>query len=135
MNATEQQWGLSRHRPNSAFDVMALAASADGLKVRQYFLTGLTTGFPASVLVIQRLCPAQPSLLADIVSRRTALIVKQTMHGDVLLPAIVFTPVSDRHPLLRPDGTLSQATRNQFVRLLLDFALVLRTLPERLGAW
>ncbi|HKI38311.1 MAG TPA: chemotaxis protein CheB [Gemmataceae bacterium] len=135
MNATEQQRGRSRHRPNSAFDVMALAASAGGLKARSYLLTGLPTDFPASVLVVQRLCHDQPSLLADILSRRTALMAKQTVDGDVLPTANVFTPVPDRHPLVRPDGTVSQAPRVQFVRPLYDSAFALGTLPGALGGW
>ena len=134
MNATEQQ-RESWHRPNSAFDVIALAASAGGLKARSYLLAGLPTDFPASVLVVQRLCPDHPSLLADILSRRTALMVKQTMNGDVLRPATVFTPIPDRYPLVRPDRTGSQATRVQFVRPLSDSAFALRTLAGRLGEW
>ena len=135
MNATEQQRGRSRRRPNSAFDAMTLAASAGGLKGRSYILAGLPTDFPASVLAVQRLCPDQPSLLADILSRRRALMVKQTMAGDVLRPATVFPPVSDRRPVVRPDGAVSQATRVPFVRPLSDFAFALRTLAGKLGGW
>ena len=57
------------------------------------------------------------------------------MDGDVLRPATVFTPVSDQHPLVRPDGTVSQAQRVQFVRPLYDFAFALRTLAGALGGW
>jgi two-component system chemotaxis response regulator CheB len=104
MTATEQRWCRSRHRPNIAFDVVALEASPGGPKA------GLPTDFPASVLVVQRLCPDQPSLLADILSRRTALMVKQTVNGNVLRPATVFTPVPDRHLLVRPTRAVSHAT-------------------------
>ena len=135
MTATEQQRGRSRRRPNSAFDGKTLAASAGGLTARSYILAGLPTDFPASVLVVQRFCPDQPSLLAGILSRRTALMVNQTINGNVLRPAAVFTPVSDRRPLVRPDETVSQAQRVQFVRPLYDFAFALRTLAGALGGW
>jgi chemotaxis response regulator CheB len=130
VNASEQQRGRFRHRPNSAFDVMTLVASAGGQKARIYLLALLPSDFPASVLVVQLLYPDQPSLTGDILSRRTALMVKQTMHGQVPL-----TPVPDRHPLVRPDGTVSQATRVRFVRPLSDRAFALRTLVGRLGGW
>ncbi len=143
MNATEQQRGRSRHHPNSAFDGMTTDSAFDGmtlgalagrLTARRNVLAGLLTDSPASVLV-QRLCPDQPSLLAGILSRRTALMVKQTINGNVLRPAAVFTPVPDRHRLVRPDGTVSQATRVPFVRPLSDFALALRTLAGWLEGW
>jgi two-component system chemotaxis response regulator CheB len=129
MTATEQRWCRSRHRPNIAFDVVALEASPGGPKA------GLPTDFPASVLVVQRLCPDQPSPLADILSRRTALMVEQTVDGDVLRPATVLTPVPERHLPVRPDGTVSQAPRIQSVRPLYDVAFALRTLAGRLGGW
>ena len=110
---------------------MTLAASVGGLKAPSYILAGLPADFPASVLVIQRHCPYQPTRLADILSRRTALRVKQTMDGDVQRPATVF----DRRPLVRPDGAVSRATRMQCVRPLSDFAFALRMLAGRLGGW
>jgi len=114
---------------------VALAASPGGPKALNCILAGLPTDFPASVLVVQGLCPDEPSLLADILSRLTALMVKQTADGDVLRPANVFTPVPDRHLLVRPDGTVFQAPRVQFGRPLYDFAFALRTLAGALGGW
>ena len=132
MSASERQWGRPRHHPNIAFDV---AASLGGLKAQSYILAGLPTDFPASALVVQHLCQKQPCLLIDIRGRRTALMAKQTVDGDVLRPANGFTPVPDRHLLVRPDGSVSQAPRVQFVRPLYDFAFALRTLLGALGGW
>ena len=132
MNATEQQWGPSRHRPNIAFDVLA---SPGGPEALDGILPGLPTDFPASVLVVQLPCPDQPGLLADNRSRHTVLMVKQTGYGDVLHPSNGFTHVPDRHRLVRPDGTVSQAPRVRFVCLLYDFAFALRTLAGVLGGW
>jgi chemotaxis response regulator CheB len=64
VTATEQQRSRCRHRPNSAFDVMALAASAGGLKAWSHILTGLPTDFPASVLV-QHHCQKQHSAASE----------------------------------------------------------------------
>ena len=62
-------------------------------------------------------------------------MVKQTVDGDVFRPATFFTPVPDRHLLVRPDGTVSQATRVQFVRPLCDISRALRTMAAALGGW
>jgi two-component system chemotaxis response regulator CheB len=114
--------------------VVALAASLVRPKVLKCILAGLPTDFPPSV-VVQRLCPDQPSLLADILSRLTALMVKQTEGGHLLRPANVFTPGLDRHLRVRPDGTVSQAPRVQYVGPLYDFACALRTLAGALRGW
>jgi len=135
VNATQQQRGPSRHRPKIAFDVVTLAASPGRSKALNWDLAGLPTDFPASVVVVQLLCSDQLSFLADILNRHTALMVKQTVDGDVLRLANVFTPVPDRHLLLRPDGTVSQAPRVQFVRPLYEFAFALRTMAGALGRW
>ena len=45
--------------------------------------------------------------MADIISRRSALTVKQAEEGDRLKPGCVFIAPPDRHLLVNPDGTLS----------------------------
>jgi hypothetical protein len=88
-------------------------------------LARLPIDFPASVLVNQRLWPNRPSVL----SRRTALMIKQTVYGNVLRPATFFPDCR----LVRPDATASQAPRVQFVRLLCDISRALRTMATALG--
>jgi two-component system chemotaxis response regulator CheB len=135
VNATEQQRGRSQRHPNSAFNMMALTASAGRLKARCYFLAGPATNVLASPPAVQSVCPEQANLLADILSHRTALMVKQTMDGDVLRLAPVFIPVPDRHPIVIPDGTVSQASRDQFVLPLYDLVFALRMPAVALGVW
>jgi two-component system chemotaxis response regulator CheB len=56
--------------------------------------------------------------MADILSRRTSLRVKQAEEGDRLAPATVSIAPPDRHLLVNPDGTLSlsQSELVHFVR-------------------
>lgn len=129
MLAIGQQGCHTSHRANVTFE--APAVSPGGPKPVIDMQSGLPIDFPASVLVVQRLCPDRPSLL----SLGTALMVKQTVHGNVLRLVTFFTPVPDRHRLVRPDGTASQATRVQFVRLLCDISSALRTMATALGGW
>ena len=106
------------HFPNAAFDVVALASSAGGLAALSRVLSALPPNFPAAIAVVQHLDPRHRSLMADILSRRTALKVKQAEEGDVLNPATVYIASPNRHLLVNPDGTLSlsQSELVHFVR-------------------
>ncbi len=91
----------------AAFDVVALAASAGGLTAISKVMAGLPANFPASIVVVQHLDPRHRSLMADILSRRTSLRVKQAEEGDRLTTATVYIAPPDRHLLVNPDSTLS----------------------------
>ena len=109
---------LPYHFPHAAFDVVALAASAGGLTALSQVLAGLTADFPATLVVVQHLDPRHRSLMADILSRRTALRVKQAEEGDRLASATVYIAPPNRHLLVNPDGSLSlsQSELVHFVR-------------------
>jgi two-component system, chemotaxis family, protein-glutamate methylesterase/glutaminase len=113
-----QRRDIPLYFPNAAFDVVALAASAGGLTALSHVLSALPSDFPAAVVVVQHLDPRHRSLMADILSRRTALRVKQAEEGDVLTPAMVYIAPPNRHLLVNPDGTLSlsQSELVHFVR-------------------
>src|SRR5437773_10632434 len=91
----------------SGFDVVALAASAGGLNALSHVLAALPADFPATLVVVQHLDPRHRSLLADILSRRTSLRVKEAEEGEQLSPATVYIAPPNRHLLVNPDGTLS----------------------------
>jgi two-component system, chemotaxis family, protein-glutamate methylesterase/glutaminase len=106
------------HFPNAAFDIVALAASAGGLAALSHLLAALPADFLGAVVVVQHLDPHHRSLIADILSRRTALRVKQAEEGDRLCPTTVHIAPPNRHLLVNPDGTLSlsQSGLVHFVR-------------------
>jgi two-component system chemotaxis response regulator CheB len=93
----------------SAFDVVAVAASAGGLQALSGVLSLLPADFPAALVVVQHLDPRHRSLMADILSRRTALKVKQAEEGDELSPGTVHIAPPNKHLLVNPDGTLTLA--------------------------
>ena len=103
---------------DAAFDVVALAASAGGLTALSNVLADLPAGFPAGILVVQHLDPRHRSLMADILSRRTHLEVKQAEEGDRLAGGRVYIAPPNRHLLLNGDGSLSltQTELVHFVR-------------------
>lgn len=103
---------------NTAFDIVAIAASAGGLKALSQVLSHLPTDFPAAVLVVQHLDRSHRSLMADILRRQISLPIKQTEDGDKLSPGEVYIAQPNYHVLVNSDGTLSlsQSPIVNFVR-------------------
>ncbi len=124
--------------PNAAFDVVALASSAGGLEALSQVLTALPADFPAALVVVQHLDPRHRSLMAEILSRRTALRVQQAQAGDSLTPGTVYIAPPNRHLLVNGDGTLSlsQSELVHFVRPSADllFESVAASYKERVIA-
>lgn len=110
------------HFPNVAYNVVAIAASKGGLKAISQIVSALPPDFPAAITVVQHLCPDYRSYLAEILSSRTALQVKQAEEGDLLRPGTIYTPVPNKHLLVNPNGTLSlsDAPKVNFVRPAAD---------------
>jgi two-component system chemotaxis response regulator CheB len=101
-----------------AYDVVALAASAGGFGALSAVLGALAAGFPAPILVVQHLDPRHRSLMAQILSRRTALAVTEAVQGDKVESGHVFIAPPNHHLLLNADGTMSltQTELVHFVR-------------------
>ena len=104
--------------PHAAFDVVAIAASAGGLRALTALLAGLPADFPAAIAIVQHLDPRHSSLMAEILSRHTPLGIKEAEDGECLRPSVVFLAPPDRHLLANVDGTLSlsHAELVRFVR-------------------
>lgn len=102
----------------TAYDIVAIAASAGGLRALTIVLESLPADFPAAVVVVQHLDPRHRSLMADILSRRTPLKVKQAEDGDRLEPGTVHIAPPNKHLLVDPDGTISLSSSElvHFVR-------------------
>ncbi|BAY44868.1 CheB methylesterase [Scytonema sp. HK-05] len=124
--------------PNVAYNVVAIAASRGGLKAISQIVSALPPGFPAAIIVVQHLSPQFPSYMAEILSKRTALQVKQAEQGDVLRPGTVYIAVPGKHLLVNPNGTLSlsDAPKMNFVRPAADkmFASVAANFQGRVFA-
>ena len=121
--------------PTPAYEIVAVAASAGGLTALSELLAPLPADFAATLVVVQHLDPRHRSLLADILSRRTRLKVKQAEEGEQLQPATVYIAPPDRHLLITPSGTVSltQSELVHFVRPSADllFESVAASYKER----
>jgi two-component system, chemotaxis family, protein-glutamate methylesterase/glutaminase len=100
------------------FEIVALAASAGGLRALTDVLATLPADFRATLVVVQHLDPRHRSLMAEILNRRTALRVQEAREGDALQPGIAYIAPPNRHLLVNPDSTLSlsQTELVHFVR-------------------
>jgi two-component system chemotaxis response regulator CheB len=106
------------HFPNTAFDVVVMAASLGGIAALSQVLSALPANFPAALMVVQHLSPTSPSRLVDLLGHRTALAVHWAEYGDVLHPGVVYLAPPNHHMLLSRSGhiSLSQSAPVQFAR-------------------
>lgn len=110
-----------RARPHGVpppFDIVAIVASAGGLKALMSVLSAIPEDVGAAIVIVQHLDPRHRSLMADILDRHTELQTRQAVEGDVITPGTVYIAPPDRHLLVNPDGTLSlsQTALVHFVR-------------------
>jgi two-component system chemotaxis response regulator CheB len=101
-----------------AYDVVAVASSAGGVVALGRVLPQLPADFSAAVLVVQHLDPRHRSVMAEILSRRTALRVVEAVHGQPVEPGTVYVAPPNRHLLVGPGGrvSLSDSELVHFVR-------------------
>ncbi|WP_375515969.1 chemotaxis protein CheB [uncultured Nostoc sp.] len=122
------------HFNNAAFDIVAIAASAGGLTALIKVLS-IPPEFTAAIAIVQHLAPKHRSFLAEILGRRTDIIVKQAKEGDCLTPGTAYVAPPNRHLLVNGDGTLSlsQSELVNFLRPSADllFESVAATYKDR----
>jgi two-component system chemotaxis response regulator CheB len=84
------------------YDVVAVGASAGGLKSLFKLLGPLPVAFPASILVVLHLSPEHPSHLAEVLERRLALKVHQARDGHEMSPGTVYVAAPNLHLVAEP---------------------------------
>jgi two-component system chemotaxis response regulator CheB len=104
--------------PDADFSLIAIATSQGGLKAISEILSVLPADFPAAITIVQHLSAKSHSYMAEILTGRTALRVKPAEDGERLRPGTVYTPVPDKHLLVKADKTLylSDEPKVNFVR-------------------
>jgi two-component system chemotaxis response regulator CheB len=88
-------------------DVIAVAASAGGLRALSSPLSTLPPNFSPCVVVVQHVSPRHPSRLAEILRREAKRDVEEARDGDQLQPGRVYIAPPDQHLLINPDGTIT----------------------------
>src|ERR1039457_2913843 len=93
--------------------VIAVAASAGGLKALSVILGGLPKDFPAAIAIVMHLSPEHKSILAEILNSRTQLEVRQARTGDILCHSSVFVAPPNHHLLVAKSGRLKLSSRSE----------------------
>lgn len=101
------QPGAPAHGDLTAFDVVAIASSAGGVRALAEVLGPLREDFPVPILVVKHLDPRHRTVLADVLARRCELTVKLAEAGETVQPGVVYLAPPDRHLLVAADGALS----------------------------
>ena len=96
-----------RGQAEPAFGIVAIAASAGGLNAITLLIRALPADFPVPLVIVQHLDPRHRSLIADILSRRTKLHVKQAEEGERIAVGSVYIAPPNRHLLVNADHSLS----------------------------
>jgi two-component system, chemotaxis family, protein-glutamate methylesterase/glutaminase len=121
--------------PLAAFKIIALAASAGGLKALTEVLAALPAELPVSVVVVQHLDRRHRSLMAEILDRRTLINVKEAANGEHLHAGTAYIAPPDHHLLINRGGwvSLTQTELVHFVRPSADllFESVAASFRER----
>jgi two-component system, chemotaxis family, protein-glutamate methylesterase/glutaminase len=104
--------------PAPLFDIVAIAASAGGLRAISALLEFMPAEFPIPLAVVQHLDPHHRSLLVQILARRTRLQVAQAEDGLRLRAGWVYVAPPDQHFLVNADmtATLTRTELVHFVR-------------------
>lgn len=108
-----------------AFDIIAIAVSADGIKALNKIFSALAADFPIPIVVVKHLAPNYRSFLASILSYHTSLMVKQAEDGEIMHPSAIYIAPPNYHLLVKTEGilSLSQSAKVHFVRPSADILL------------
>jgi two-component system chemotaxis response regulator CheB len=99
--------GVEPGESASTFPVVAVAASAGGLRALERLFGQLPVGFPGAILVVLHLDRRNPSILAQLLGRHTALSVREARDGDLVEPGIIYVAPPDRHLVIGADERIA----------------------------
>jgi two-component system, chemotaxis family, CheB/CheR fusion protein len=102
---------IEKEKSAPSFTVVGIGASAGGLEAISELLAGIAPLSGMAFLVVQHLAPLRPSLLSELLSRRTAMAVVEAVDGMVIeidhvyvIPPNTSMSIAQRHIRLRPRG-------------------------------
>jgi two-component system, chemotaxis family, protein-glutamate methylesterase/glutaminase len=85
-------------------DVMAIGASTGGPNALTRLLAGLPASLPVPVVVVQHMPPLFTRLLAERLSAKSSLRVREAADGDLLAPGDVLIAPGDLHMTVEDTG-------------------------------
>ena len=95
------------------YSVIAIGASAGGLKALKEVLSALPADLNASVLIVQHLDPNHKSLMAILLQRESKIKVKEAENGETIKAGVAYIAPPNKH-MLATDGRI-ELTMTAFV--------------------
>src|SRR5213075_2270527 len=86
--------------------IVVIGASAGGVEALTELVNGLPADFDAPVIIVLHIPADHPSLLPNILSRKSKLPVMAAEEGMHAQPGTVYVAPPDRHVLIDNDGML-----------------------------
>jgi two-component system chemotaxis response regulator CheB len=104
--------------PKSAFDVVAIAASAGGVSALTTFLDLLPAELGATIVIVQHVDPRHKSLMPQVIGRHCKMPVTHAENGTIVKPGHVYLAPPGQHMLVNRRGevTLTDTELVNFVR-------------------
>jgi two-component system CheB/CheR fusion protein len=88
------------------FELVAIAASAGGLKALTTILERLPATFPVPIAIAKHINPKHSSLLAEILKRRSQLVVKEVKTGERLQSGVAYLAPPNQHITIGADDRI-----------------------------
>ncbi|HZG40816.1 MAG TPA: chemotaxis protein CheB [Nodosilinea sp.] len=111
--------------PAAEFDIVAIAASAGGIKALNQLLPQLPADFAAALLIVLHLSPHMASLLPRTLNPLSTLAVKDAETGAAIEASTIYTAPPDHHLLINADRSLrlTHSKKVNFARPAADCTL------------
>jgi two-component system chemotaxis response regulator CheB len=93
------------------FDIVAIGASAGGVKAIMTVLADMPKDFPAPIVFVQHLDPMYKTSMAEILQWNCKLKVKKAENGEDLEQGVVYVAPANRHMLVNNKKNLSRPLR------------------------
>ena len=111
----------NEQRAGGKVNIVAIGASAGGLRALTTVISEFPTDFPVPTLVVQHLDPRHPSHLADILDRHAVIRVVEATDGQEVEAGVAYVAPPGRHMLLeRSRIRLTTTQLVHFVRPSVD---------------
>ena len=110
------------YSPEARKGVVVVASSAGGVVALKTLVAGLPASFPLPILICHHVQRDRPSMLVDILARRTRLQVTEARDGAEPSPGLIHVAPPNHHLVMCSDGTLnlSNAERVNYCRPAAD---------------
>jgi len=106
------------HLSPERYEIVAIASSAGGVTALRDLLGAFPADFGVPIVAVQHLDRRHRTVVAQVLGRNSALLVKLAEDQEVIKPSVVYMAPPDYHVLLAAGGvlTLSQSELVHFLR-------------------